>query len=57
MEPINNYVEVDYELFVPNEAGNMDLVEKTSKENPFSLPASPRAFLLLTASRPICSAS
>ena len=36
MEPINNYVEVDYELFVPNEAGNMDLVEKTSKENPFS---------------------
>ena len=31
----NNYVEVDYELFVPNESGNMELVEKTSKEHPF----------------------
>ena len=32
----NNYVEVDYELFVPNESGNIDLVEKTSEEHPFA---------------------
>lgn len=31
----NKYIEVDYELFVPNEKGNFDLVEKTSKEHPF----------------------
>ena len=36
MEPINNYVEVDYELFMHNKAGNMDLVEKTSKKKTFS---------------------
>lgn len=32
----NKYVEVDYELFVPNEKGNLDLVEKTSKDHPFA---------------------
>lgn len=31
----NKYIEVDYELFVPNEKGNLDLIEKTSKEHPF----------------------
>lgn len=31
----NNFVEVDYELYVPNESGNWDIVEKTSKDQPF----------------------
>ena len=31
----NNFMEVAYELFVPNEEGNWDLVEKTSKDHPF----------------------
>ena len=31
----NIYLEIAYELFVPNEEGNWDLVEKTSKGNPF----------------------
>ena len=31
----NNFIEVAYELFAPNETGNWDLVEKTSKEHPF----------------------
>ena len=30
----NKYVEVMYELYVPNETGNWDIVEKTSKEHP-----------------------
>ncbi len=30
----NKYVEVMYELYVPNETGNWDMVEKTSKEHP-----------------------
>lgn len=31
----NKYIEVAYELYVPNESENWDLVEKTSKGNPF----------------------
>lgn len=34
--PTNNFIEVDYELYVPNESGNWDLVESTSKDHPFS---------------------
>ena len=34
----NKYVEVMYELYVPNETGNWDIVEKTSKEHPLKEP-------------------
>ena len=37
MEPKqNNFIQVDYELFAPNESGNLELVEKTSTATPFA---------------------